>query len=232
MNSARYEELLGRMLEGDLSDREAEEFAAELRANPARLRDLRRHLVLWEIWSQHQAPERSSEAFVNAWKTRLRAETEGADVFPDAVRAQIEARQPPPGVIEFFRWFIAARRPVRMAWAASLLIASLALVVWFAAPRSAHAVISIKGEAVCTACVLHESHEHTPAVRVIANSSTNVYYLVRNSAVAGLQDYFCSGPRPVTAEGKARMEAGRRRFEAEHVTIRDADKTRENRRTP
>ena len=138
MNSPRYEELLGRMLEGDLSGREAEEFAAELRANPARLRDLRRHLVLWEIWSQHQAPERSSEAFVNAWKTRLRAETEGADVFPDSVRAQIEARQPPPGVIEFFRRFIAARRPVRMAWAASLLIAGLALVVWFAAPRSAH----------------------------------------------------------------------------------------------
>ena len=50
---------------------------------------------------------------------------------------------------------------------------------------------------------MHESHEHTPAVRVIANSSTNVYYLVRNSAVAGLQELLSLHPGEVVELDRA-----------------------------
>jgi hypothetical protein len=223
VNTARYEELWGRLLEGELSDVEAEEMAAGLDISETERRDFQRHLVLWELWSQEQAPERSSEAFVRAWKTRIRAEVEGADAFAGAVRAQIEARESRPNVINFFRRFLAVCYPARIA-VASLLMVGLGLALWFAIPQPAQAV-TLRGEAVCTACVLHESDKHSPAVRVIAGGATNIYYLERNSAVAGLQDYFCSGPRPVTAQGKSRMEAGRRQFEAGTVTIPDSIKT-------
>jgi hypothetical protein len=227
MNSARYEELLGRLLEGELSEPEAEEMAGGLDERETLREDLWRHLALWELWSQQQAPERSPDAFVRAWKMRLRAETEDADLFPGAVRAQLEARQPRPGIVGFLRQLLAACRPARMAWAVSLTAAGLALTLWFAAPRSAHAVTTFKGEAVCPACVLHESQEHAPALRVIAGSDTNVWYLDRNPAVAGLQDYFCGGPAPITVVGKTRMAGGRRLLRAITVALPKANKAPE-----
>jgi hypothetical protein len=56
VNTSRYQELLGCLLEGELSGAEAEELAGGLSASPALRQDLRQHLVLWEVWSQHQAP--------------------------------------------------------------------------------------------------------------------------------------------------------------------------------
>ena len=88
MNSPRYEESLGRMLEGDLSGREAE-VRCRIESEPRPAAGLAPASGALGNLVATPGPERSSEAFVNAWKTRLRAETEGADVFPDAVRAQI-----------------------------------------------------------------------------------------------------------------------------------------------
>jgi hypothetical protein len=117
MNSQRYQELLGRLLEGELSDAESEELAAGLKERPEMRRDLRSHLVLWELWSQQHTPERSSEAFLNAWKTRLRVEREDADAFAEAIRTRIGVPHPRTGAIEFFvRFFAGAiRRPKGMA---------------------------------------------------------------------------------------------------------------------
>src|SRR4029434_4976968 len=109
-------------------------------------------------------------------------------------------------------------------WAVSVLTAISAAVLWFAGARSAQAVTVLKGEAVCTACVLHESQEHAPALRVIAGPSTNIYYLDRSTAVAALQVYFCGGPTAATAEGKARTEKGKRLFQAATVTIPEANR--------
>ena len=228
MNPLRYQELLGRLLEGDLAGAEADELSAALSANPALRRDLRRHLELWEVWSQHQAPERSSEAFINAWKTRLRAENEDPDAFPSAVRTRFEARQSRATGMERLVQFIRAgvRRPAGLAWAASVLILGL-VAFWFAVPWSAHAVITLKGEAVCTACVLHESDEHAPAIRVMTGTAKNIYYLDRSQELTVLQDYFCSGPNAATAEGAKRREKGRLLFQATTVTIPAANQPRE-----
>jgi hypothetical protein len=114
-----------------------------------------------------------------------------------------------------------------MAWAACLLIAISAALLWFARARSTHAVTVLKGEAVCTACVLHETLDHAPALRVVAGPTTNIYYLDRSPAVATLQGYFCSGPTPATAEGKVRTEEGRRMFQAATITIPGADRPHE-----
>jgi len=63
MKAARYHELLGRLLEDNLSTSEAEELAYALKSSHTLRQDLRRHLVLWEMWSQYQSPERSATRF-------------------------------------------------------------------------------------------------------------------------------------------------------------------------
>ena len=225
MNPARYVELLDGLLEGELSDPEAEELAGVLRASPDLQRDLRQHLVLWEVWSQHAAPERSAESFMNAWKTRFRAESESADAFPAALRSRLQ----PPGKIQ--AWVRAfqtmVRHPFGIARAVSLLVIGLVALLWFASQRSAQAVNTIKGEAVCTACVLHESHEHRPAIRVVDGDTPRVYYLDHNSAAKDLQGYFCSGPKPVVARGKAKTVKGRLLFNAATVIIPEANQSQE-----
>src|SRR5688572_31527643 len=124
MNAPRYQELLERLLEGELSGAEAEELADGLREWPELRRDLRSHLVLWELWSQQHTPERSSDAFLNAWKTRLRVEREDADAFAEATRSLIDAPDLRTGAIGLFvRSFLGAmRQPKGMAWAASVFI--------------------------------------------------------------------------------------------------------------
>ena len=91
MNPERYEDLLSRLLEGEMTAPEAEELARALAESPALGRNLQQHLVLWEMWSHAQSPERSAEAFVRGLKTRLQAEGEGADAFAAAVRTELES---------------------------------------------------------------------------------------------------------------------------------------------
>jgi hypothetical protein len=218
MNNARYPELLGRLLEGELSEPDVTELARELSASPALQHDLHRHLVLWEVWSQHQTPERSAEAFAAAWKTRLRAESEGTETFYEMVRARLETR--PVGVLS---WMTALwgtlRRPAGIAWAASVAVAGLVLVFWLAIPRTAQAMITIQGEALCPACVLHEGHQHIPAIRVQKGGTTLIYYLERSPALAAGQEYFCMGPNPITVEGKPRTEGGRVLLEVSRAVL-------------
>jgi hypothetical protein len=117
-------------------------------------------------------------------------------------------------------WWVSG---IGVAIAASLMLAALL-------SRSTQAITVLKGEAVCTSCVLHESHEHAPALRVIAGPSTNIYYLDRSPDIAALQGYFCNGPTAATAEGKARKEDGRRLFQAATVTIHEANRPDEQSR--
>jgi hypothetical protein len=218
MNPARYQELLGRLFEGELTEPEAGELAGELQAQPALQLDLHRHLVLWEAWSQHQAPERSAEAFVAGWKTRLRAENEETDAFFRKVRAQLETRGR-----RVTAWFAqlrgAMRRPTGIAWATSAVLAGLAVVFWLAVPHPAQAMVTIQGEAVCPACVLHEGHAHVPAIRVHTDGTPRIYYLERSPALTGLQGRFCSGPTPATVEGQSHTVGGREMFTVSHIEL-------------
>jgi hypothetical protein len=229
VNPLRYQELLGRLLEGELTGAEASELSAGLLADPDLRRDLRWHLELWEVWSQHQAPERSAEAFVNSWKTRLRAESEDPDAFAKAVRNRFDARRPPRAsmqrLVQTFQ--TAIRRPAGLAWAVSASVLALAATIWFASPWPAHAIITLEGEAVCTACVLHESQEHAPAIRVLTGTATNLYYLDRSPELTALRDYFCGGPNAATAEGTKRTQKGRLLFRATTVAIPAANQPRE-----
>lgn len=224
MNRDRYEELLGVLFDGTLSLEQAGELAAGLQSDAGLLRDLREHLVLWELWSQTLAPERSGDAFVAAWETRLRAESESAGAFGGRVLARVAARNAP---VQLRAGFFAAirraagwlQRPMGIAWTAALAGVAALAIFWLASSRSARAAVVIHGDAVCTACTLHEGHGHHPAVRVTANGVTHIYYLDPNQALIGSQNRFCAGPTPVTVEGTAREEDGRLRFSVRSVTF-------------
>ena len=78
----------------ELSASETAELAEAAGQNPARARDLRQHLALWELYAQRVAVERSGDAFVAAWETRLRAEAD-SDVFVERVGAQLSQPSKP-----------------------------------------------------------------------------------------------------------------------------------------
>jgi hypothetical protein len=223
MNSQLHQEQVGRLLDGELSEAAARELADSLNAHPELLEDLRQQLVIWEMWSQHQAPERSEQAFIDAWKTRLRAASEETDAFQKSVKSRLE----PPQQEHRMQWAAALasmlqnllRRRAGMTWAASLAVLGLVLLLWFGGSKPAQAVTTIEGEAVCTACVLHQGHEHMLAIRLTGTNAPAVYYLDLTPAVAGLQTRFCNGPTPVVANGRPRTERGRLLFEASRLVM-------------
>ena len=60
MNLERYHELLGTVFDGELVAGEAEELARGLGERPEWREDLRRQLLLWELWAQAVARRRRS----------------------------------------------------------------------------------------------------------------------------------------------------------------------------
>jgi hypothetical protein len=231
----RYHELLGCLLDGEISDAQAEELTQMLTSQPGWRRDFQEHLVLWDLWSQLTTPERSAAAFAAAWRTRLAAEA-GAVEFREAVRTKLEAaapRQERRGLREVINaslgtWKMALHRPAGLAWAATMTLAAVvAGLLWVTLPHSAHATVTIHGEAVCTACVLHQTHECHPAIRVTAGGATQIYYLDSNRAVAGLQGRFCTGPTPAVATGTTATKGGRLLFDAASVVLPEDRKNRD-----
>jgi hypothetical protein len=217
MNTGRFEELLGQLFDGDLSAAEGDELAAMLRADPSRRRELRQHLVLWELWAQQQTPERSASSFLAACRTRLRAERQG-ESFLEELKTRIPRGADGPVMPALLGgWWTALRRPARLAWAASVMLAACAVFLWLLTPHSARATTTLHGEAVCTACILHLTHEHLPAIRVHDGSTTRIYYVESDPrAILELGD-FCAAPIPLVATGKTGTKDGRLLFDAQTV---------------
>jgi len=218
MTDARYEYLSNRALDSELTEAEASELAQALTEDAAKKTDFVQLLLFWETWSQNAAPERSAEAFVAAWKTRQSAEIDSTS-FATAVESKLANKQPSlfshatTSVVCLLAWF---RRPVCLACTA-VFVAALAVGFWFAATQTATATVSIEGEAVCPACVLHESHQHSAAVRTRIGGAVQVYYLDRSPDLDNKQGTFCSGPNPIKVDGKLRKANGHLQLKAEHV---------------
>jgi hypothetical protein len=225
VSNARYDELVGRLLDGELAAAEAEELVALVRSRPELRRDLRRHLQLWELWSQQHAPERTAEAFVAAFRTRLRAESEG-ETFLTRLKSHLPLRvddasrshapAPPRRLIDLL--IHPLRHPAALALAASLTIVVSLAVLWLMAPRTAEAK-TIHGEAICTKCMLHETHEHLPAIRVREGDTTRVYRLQCQPPAAGRIGNYCAAPIPVVVTGTAASRDGLLVLDASSVAV-------------
>jgi len=217
MKAARYRELLGGLLEDNLSPSEAEELGFALKSSPPLRRDLRQHLALWEMWSQDQSPERSATRFIHSWETRLRADSEGPNEFAAAVQEKLEdydrgsfadqarkeARPQEATGRRMALWFQGLRifsgRRARLFWPISAAIVLMGYA-WVATTRSSSAAMTIRGEGICTVCTLNQGQEHLQAIQVIrAGNDRRLYYLEKNQISAGV--YFCDGPIPVVGKG-------------------------------
>jgi len=198
----RYDALVGALHEGSLTAAEADELAALARAQPELRRDLRRQLVLWELWAQQQAPERSAGSFLAACRTRLRAEAEGEG---ETFLAALHERQAHPALTPRRRWWTGPRA---LAWAAPLLAAAVVIAFWIAAPGPAQAT-TLTGEAICTVCMLQEGHEHHPVLRIQEGGTTRLCYLESDHPLHLEIGNYCTGPIQVDATGGLRSEHGR-----------------------
>lgn len=198
MNRSRYEELLDRLLEGDMTEPESVELAALLKQQPELIDDLRRHLVLWEHWSQHCFPERSADAFAESWKTRLAAEQEG-DQFATTLRARLGSER--------------RRRVLVWAAVAACLILLLTVSLLRIRPEPVRyqpaRMITVSGDGVCVACILHEGRDHKAAIRVHEDGQTHIYYVSPKSLTDPVQNRLCQAPTPVIARGEVRQQGGR-----------------------
>jgi hypothetical protein len=157
-----------------------------------------------------QRAEQESEAFVAEVKGRL-AHRDCADPAPSADR-QMHAL----GQLISDAWRVMrASRALRLATTSSAAVA-LVVAVWFW-PHQAHATVTLEGQAICTACALHETHAHLPAIRVRQGDRTNVYYVSAGQlAIMRLGDY-CIAPLPVVVTGATEVHGGRWTIEVENA---------------
>jgi len=218
MTDARSEYLSNRALHTALTEAEASELAQALTENSVQKNDFVQLLMFWETWSQNVAPERSAEAFVAAWKTRQSAEID-SEGFAAAVESKL-SNKPPSFIARLATsvgsWLVWLRQPASLACTAAAVVA-LVFGLWFVTTQTANARVSIAGEAVCPACVLHESREHSAAVRTRIAEAMQIYYLDRSPDLDKQQGVFCSGPNPIKVEGELRRPNGRLQLKAEHV---------------
>lgn len=217
MTEARYHELLGHLLDGPLSEADAEELRRELECDPDRFRDVREHLMFSELLAQEHAPHRAPEAFWQGVQSRLSikaGETDTRDASPP--------RRPfDPS---------AQRQYGRLATgiAAGVLISVAIASQWlgsggdqpghpFPAPNvlessSAGAKrVSLRGEVVCVHCTLHQTEECQPAVRIRAAGREETLFLDDNAVRRNFnRSQGCGRTRlRVLAEGTVHTENGR-----------------------
>lgn len=229
VNAGRFEELLGILLDGEPTAAEDDELADLVRADPARRRELRQQLALWDLWSQQCVPERAAEAFVAACRTRRRAEHEDGQ-FVAKLNARIRRRE---GDCEtpwraswralaptWARFASALQPPGRWISATAAAVGLIVVFWWLALPHPTQAMpVTLHGEVVCTACMLHETPDHAPALVVHDGNRTLIYYVQSDRRpIFRLGDY-CSAPLPLVATGRVETSHGRLEFNADTVAL-------------
>lgn len=216
MTEARYNELVDRLLDGTISAVDAQELRQELERDPARLRDVRDNLILVEISAQEYDPNHSAGAFWQGVRSRLN-----------------DTASPPAPAVEPRPW----RGYVRLVagLAASLLVAAGVASQWpkwnggrRVVPPLARGVgadvkrISLHGEVVCAHCILHQSDDCRPVVRVREAGHVETITLSDNAVCRAFYHKQGCGrtPLPVLAEGVMQTENGRALLAATRLEVR------------
>lgn len=230
MTETRYQELLGQLLDGSLSDLDAEELCRELEHAPDRLRNVREHLMLSELLAQEHSPQRGPEAFWEGIQARIRTESDGI--------IQIGRSNAPQGISHQ----ATKRTPWRLAagLAAGLLVATVIAMAGKAripsgpdgplqAPDGPESIlvlatpVSLDGKAVCTHCTLHQTKECQTAVHIQSREGDDeqTLFLSDNTISRDFKRKQGCGRTPllVHAEGTVHTEHGRRLLVATRLEI-------------
>lgn len=210
MTEERYEHLLEKFLEGTISPAEALELQKELAASPDRARDAREQLAFGDLLSQELASQREFSAFWGRLQQAIAQE--GSEPVPIASSTPAAAS--------------AGRGSMRLRYAFYGAAAAAALLLFFFAafmrlPRVGPAdpkekgtaiakseEVSLKGEVVCTHCILNQTKECGLAVRV--NDTMQVYYLENNDISREFHNRqgCCRKPCRVLATGIVQEQPG------------------------
>ena len=229
MTRARYEELLGRALDSELSEAESAELRDAVESDAELLRDLREHLVLWDLWSQDQTTGRDGAAFLRSFQTRLGAEAD-TDSFAALTVQRITADER-SRARTFWPLALAASLVVAVAWwatetrrqpplAVQSEIAAPPLPTKPAAPSKEAQLIQVRGELVCAKCALHGAEVHIAAIRVDAATGDDLLFISSETAAGDLHgETFCAKPASVIAEGRIQETGNRRELLATRMEI-------------
>lgn len=228
MTETRYHELLGQLLDGSLSESDAEELCRGLEHDPDRLRNVREHLMLSDLLAQDLTPHRAPEVFWQGVQSRIQAEAcEMVKVDPST------APQRPPEPTPRHRYWRLA-----VGIAASLTIPIAIIAQWSGSKRervnnpspvpavleSSRALathISLHGRAVCAHCTLHQTKECQPAVRIREGEGEQTLFLSDNSISRDFKrrQGCCRTPLQILAEGTVHTEHGRSLLVATRLEI-------------
>lgn len=104
---------------------------------------------------------------------------------------------------------------------AGLLLLAVA-VPSFAANKGKHKERTLKGEALCAKCALHESDKCQTVIQVEGKNGKKIsYYLADNEVAKDFHDSICKGPKKVVATGTAKMVDGKHQFTATKIKLAD-----------
>ena len=79
MNKERFEELVGLLLDGEISGEELNELSGMVEEDPALLEELRRQLITADQLEQYEDEQRAADAFIKGLETRIEATTRPAN---------------------------------------------------------------------------------------------------------------------------------------------------------
>lgn len=88
-------------------------------------------------------------------------------------------------------------------------LVAIAFLIAFVAPVRADEV-TLKGEAVCTKCELHETDKCGTAIRVHEDGKDVIYYAEKNDVAKDFHKNICQAPAKVTATGTVKEKDGKK----------------------
>lgn len=207
MNNERYEELVSLYMDGEPDEIQLEELAQILKADPSLAQDFQKQLTVWDAWSQETVPERSAEAFLAGFNTRIRAEKD-APAFELSVTNKLKSRKHPLPFLPLIA--VASTAILMLLFSAIVLNSSQTNKTQVATKTYGPNHLCIHGECVCTRCTLQLTEDHQRAIRYkTREGTTEIVYLENDPNMNMNMNYFCHGPTPVLVEGMVEDQQGR-----------------------
>jgi hypothetical protein len=97
-------------------------------------------------------------------------------------------------------------------------IFAAAFVVSFVTPVYAEEQ-TVKGEAICTKCELHETDKCATAIRTKVDGKDVIYYAVNNDVAKKFHSSICHGPAKVTAVGTVKEKDGKKMIKLSKIDL-------------
>jgi len=78
---------------------------------------------------------------------------------------------------------------------------------------------TIKGEAVCAKCELHETEKCQTAIRTKEDGKEVIYYAINNDVAKAFHKTICQAPAKVTAVGKVEEKDGKKTIKLTKIEL-------------